>query len=331
MKPKGIALLLHACTHDALKFFSSSPSQCSECVGLAEELRIVRLVQERGYVPVAVTCMNSKSGCWSESDLPRLQQVIRIFQEDLVHPSSSNKAPTNTTITTDLPVIAIGASSGGHMAAQAAAEGLVDAALVMVMGLQPKLQEKLLERKPPLYLAPMPRDQRTLKRNRENYEALVASNYNGNATIKSVASTVITTSSRRLRVILDETSCVPLPVTVDYLTERVPGLTHEPAALIILALQTGGHLDRKDSFFQKDPTVSGWREVLLALDDPSPTAQEVESDSAGAEKPPTEFLWGRFRLTRGQSPLAKAFHRSWAFHEYCSESVPLALDFFEEK
>jgi len=72
--------------------------------------------------------------------------------------------------------------SGGHMAAKMTAEGLVDAALVMVMGLQPKLIDKLARFKPPLYLAPMPRDHCTLKRNRENFQALVAAKYNENTT-----------------------------------------------------------------------------------------------------------------------------------------------------
>ena len=62
---KGIVLLLHACTHSALKFFSSSPSTCPNCVGLSEELRIVRLVIASGYIPVAISSIDRKSGCWS--------------------------------------------------------------------------------------------------------------------------------------------------------------------------------------------------------------------------------------------------------------------------
>lgn len=342
--PKGIALLLHACTHNALKFFSPSPSTCRQCVGLAEELRIVRLVQERGYVPVAVTCVDSESGCWSDRDLPRLQQVLRTFQEELRPSNTTTKNSTTILLPPRaemrLPVIAIGASSGGHMAAKVAAEGLADAALVMVMGLKPALQEQLVKQQPPLYLAPMPRDQRTLKRNRENYQALVAANYNAagddheSTTIKKNDLSVTTSSSSSSilsdRVILDEKSCVPCPVTVDYLVERVPGITRDHAARIILALQNSGHLGSEDQLFRKDPTVSDWRNALLALN-PTPDSQlQSQNQQEGARGHPTdEILWGKFPLTRGQSPLAKAFHRAWAFHEYCSESVPLALDFFE--
>ncbi len=286
MSKQGIVFLLHACTHNALKFFSPN-SECPDCIGLAEELRIARLVKEYGYFPVAVTSVDSNSGCWSDQDIPRLRHVLHVIQEEHGSPDSSVRLPT----------IAIGASSGGYMAAKIAAEGLVQAALVMVMGLQQNLQNKLLDRKPPLYLAPMPRDQRTLQKNQENYSALVAANY--------------TAGSPRVRIALDTTSCAPLPVTEVFLTERVPEMSNENASRIVAALKEAGHLDTDNSMFQKDPTSSDWRDVLLALD-----------TNAG------DVLWGHFRLTPGKSPLAKALHRAWAFHEYCSESVHPALEFF---
>jgi hypothetical protein len=62
-KIKGIVILLHACTHNAFKFFSPSNDKCPDCVGLSEELQLVRNVQNRGYVAFAVTCSNLKSGC----------------------------------------------------------------------------------------------------------------------------------------------------------------------------------------------------------------------------------------------------------------------------
>ena len=42
-------------------------------------------------------------------------------------------------------------------------------------------------------------------------------------------------------------------------------------------------------------------------------------------------LWETFDLTPGISPLAKALHRAWAMHEYCSETVNHSLNFFEGK
>ena len=108
---KGIVLLLHACTHNALKFFSPNDS-CPSCLGLSEELRIVRLVLSRGYAALAVTCHNTKSGCWSDADLPRLDVALDTFQTQIL----PTTIPKNH-------IIAIGASSGGHMAAKVVAEG----------------------------------------------------------------------------------------------------------------------------------------------------------------------------------------------------------------
>ena len=76
-KSKGLVLLLHACTHSAFKFMSPSLTTCPDCVGLAEELRIVRLVLEQGYTPVAVSSVNRKRACWSTADIPRIQQVLK--------------------------------------------------------------------------------------------------------------------------------------------------------------------------------------------------------------------------------------------------------------
>lgn len=297
---RGIVLLLHACTHNALKFFSSSP-ECPDCVGLSEELRITRLVQQRGYIPIAVTAADTRSGCWSNNDLPRLKLVIQTVQSEFKR--------LDTRRDLQLPVFAIGASSGGYMAAKVAAAGLADAALVMVMGLRQGLQQQLLQFKPPLYLAPMPRDEATWNKNRDNYKALVTAGYTS-----SQRNDHSSTNTNRVRITLDETSCVSLPVTEDYLIERVPGMEKEDAIRIVMALQEEGHLGKENAMFIRDPTVSDWRNVLLAMD-----------PDAGSES----VLWGRFPLARGRSPLAKAFHRAWAFHEYCSEAVIPAFEFFE--
>jgi dienelactone hydrolase len=285
--PKGIVLLLHACTHNALKFFSPSPA-CPSCLGLAEELRVSRLVLSRGYAALAVTCKDKASGCWSNADLPRLDTALVKFRELLFHTSPR--------------LIAIGASSGGHMAANMVAEEKAEAALVMVMSLRPALQKRLPSSSAPLYLAPMPRDQGTTQRVRQNFQALQAAGHRN--------------------VLLDDTSCVPLPVTPSYLMGRVPGMTLAAAEQIVRALLEAHHLQPEDFKLEKDPTRSDWRDVLLAIDFFDVTENDKDDSSS--------LLWGTFLLTPGKSPLAKALHRAWAFHEYCSETVLPALDYFEQ-
>jgi hypothetical protein len=336
--PRGIVILLHACTHNAFKFFSPSEKmKCPECVGLSEELRIARLCLQKRYAVVAISSQSS-SGCWNESvDLPRLRLALSKFRQ-VVYPGD------NTNNNSNKPVIAIGASSGGTMAAKllvskehddennnnnnnnnSNSKNLAQAALVMVMGLGRPLVEKLKQNSiigteaasPLLFLAPMPRDRRTTRLARENAEQLISLSENN--------------STR-----LDDTTCGSFPVTESYLRERVPDMTPIAAHRIVTALAKAGHLHPDTLEFLKDPTQSDWRDVLLAI----PTTTTLRGDehppmimaaTNAAASSAMVILWGRFPLAPGKSPLAKALHRAWAFHEYCSEVVVPALEFFEER
>lgn len=202
------------------------------------------------------------------------------------------------------------------MAAQVAIEGLAQAALVMSMRLGKGLQDRWIKlaldvkanSKPPkLYLAPMPQDQATLARSRGNFKAMSAVGQYSN------------------RIVLDTQTCVPEPVTEEFLLGRVPGLTREESTVIVKALIETGHVDAQSQLFVRDPTQSNWREVLLKLSSPS-SRHPIGIVPQGVLE--SEILWGHLVLTRGLSPLTKAFHRAWAFHEYCSEAVPPALAFF---
>lgn len=266
---KGIVLLLHACTHTALKFFSPS-SSCPECVGLSEELRIVRLVMQSGYLPVAVSCINRKSGCWSNPDFARIETVL---QHELFADYKTRYA--------------IGASSGGSFAAQLLVRNTVQGALVMVMNLSKDVVDKLTKYPKPIFLAPMPRDKRTTSAAVQNYQELNVLNSG--------------------MIVLDTTTCGSLPVTSYYLQQRVPGMTKDMAQLLINELTQAKHIDSQ--MLIVDPTQSNWRDII------SPNN--------------TTYWLNKFLLKPGYSPLAKALHRAWAYHEYCSEVVAPALEFFE--
>lgn len=271
---KGIVLLLHACTHTALKFFSPSHT-CPDCVGLSEELRIARLVLKKNYIPVAISCNNRKSGCWSNPDHQRIQTVL---QHELFAGYDA--------------IYAIGASSGGSFAAQLLVRDVADGALVMVMSLNKETTSKLKNNPKPLFLAPMPRDKGTTSGTIQNYEYLKEVN----------------TNNDKRMVVLDVESCGPLPVTRTYLLERVPEMTATIADRLVSSLLQERHLDPSQMLIV-DPTKSNWREIV---------------------SPGNSTHWlGKFALLPGYSPLAKALHRAWAFHEYCSKVIVPALELFE--
>jgi len=286
---KGIVLLLHGCSHNALKFYSPSIAACQSCIGLSEEMRIASLAMRRGYATIAVSSTERSRGCWNMGDVPRIQFALRRFKDLLLKKVNEEK---------DSTVIAIGASSGGFMAAELGSRGLVDASLVMVMSLQKNLQNRLIERETPLFLAPMARDKRTFKVNELNYKEISK----GRQFSESVY--------------IDKNSCDPIPLTSSYLLERVPGMKLIDAEDIVQTLTKSGHLNQDNHMFNKDPTQSSWREDLLR---------------SRATGPDDNVLWDKYYLLKGLSPLAKAFHRAWAYHEYCSEVVDPALDFFERQ
>jgi len=297
-KLSGIALLFHGCSHNALKFFSPSSTHCKRCVGLSEELKISRILLEKGYAVLAITSQNRVNGCWSaKQDMPHVRTALAEFR-NLVTPQQLMPAPG--------VVLAIGASSGGRFAAEVAAINLADAALVMVMSLGPSLTDRLIAmgksntgnsstaRIPPIYLAPMPRDKGTTAAAKKDYATIAAAFIQGDVPL-----------------VLDTTTCVPFAVTMEFLNERVPLMGKDAAGMIVESLIEGGHLDPVSQILLKDPTKSNWRDVVRA-----------DCGDTCLRKQPLE---------QGHSPLAKALHRAWAFHEYCSEVILVAVDFFERK
>ena len=203
-------------------------------------------------------------------------------------------------------VYAMGASSGGAFAAQLLTSRIVKGALVMVMSLSEDrirhIENVHVVRRDrfKLYLAPMPRDKSTLRHVIQNYHDL----YNVHEYVK-----------------LDDTSCVALPVTTEYLMQRVVGMTFHLGERLISKLKVAGHIDDETNMLLKDPTRSNWRDVITIT---------TPLSSSGEERTNTTHWLGIYDLRPGISPLAKALHRAWAFHEYCSEVVVPALQFFEE-
>mmetsp|Transcript_28055 Transcript_28055/g.59365 ORF Transcript_28055/g.59365 Transcript_28055/m.59365 type:complete len:458 (-) Transcript_28055:203-1576(-) len=315
-KNKGWILLLHACTHSALKFFSPSPN-CPDCVGLSEELRIVRLVMEMGYIPIAISCADETRRCWAPPrDIPRIEYALnhplllsglsfhgddggdagRDFDGDGGGGKNEKRGGGG-----ERPerIFSIGASSGGALAAELVTKQISQAAIVMVMSLSDPVVKQMRKSPKPTYFAPMPRDKGTLQRVQRNVEALRrhGDENGGKGTAKSCY-------------ILDNESCDSLPLTPNYLVQRVPQMTREAAMTLTTKLKEVGHIDPGSNMLIVDPTKSNWRNII------SPSNS-------------THWL-DQFALKPGYSPLAKALHRAWAFHEYCSEVVVPALHFFED-
>mmetsp|Transcript_9638 Transcript_9638/g.19947 ORF Transcript_9638/g.19947 Transcript_9638/m.19947 type:complete len:127 (+) Transcript_9638:3-383(+) len=108
-------------------------------------------------------------------------------------------------------------------------------------------------------------------------------------------------------------------------------MTKDAANIIVTLLLDHNHLDPNTLKLIVDPTRSKWRDFFLKNDKlPKPASLQLSQGNKIIHDPNNNMmLWDTFDLTPGISPLAKALHRAWAMHEYCSEIVELALDFFE--
>merc|ERR550514_2509391 len=74
--PKGIFFAAHGCQHSASDFWWSSDETCSGCLGLPEELRIVKAALSRGLIFVAVSSADRASKCWSGADDARVRAAL---------------------------------------------------------------------------------------------------------------------------------------------------------------------------------------------------------------------------------------------------------------
>jgi len=111
-EPKGIFFIAHGCEHqgtdvfnevggDGWKFDSCAHSNLGRCLGLPEEVALRHYALSRGYVVMAVSGGSGVKSCWyGNSDVPKVVEAVRHVRE-AEH------------LGQDVPLIAMGASSGG--------------------------------------------------------------------------------------------------------------------------------------------------------------------------------------------------------------------------
>lgn len=150
----AVLFLAHGCSHAATDFFDKG-ARCEQCIGLPIERRIVRESLKRGYTVVAISSIDREGAkCWHPTvDAPRIARGLEFVAE--------------TARLGRLPILALGASSGGRMVHELAASDLPDAlaapgrkrlaaAAVQIM---PIPIEGVDDEYPPAILWHMPRDE----------------------------------------------------------------------------------------------------------------------------------------------------------------------------
>lgn len=231
----GLFFIAHACTHSAKDFWVSN-FQCPDCVGLSEEVKVVRRALEKKYVVMAVSSADRRSGCWSGPDVARVQFALKLMLQR--HNLTRGRHP----------IISFGASSGGSFVWGQILRKEVDGGLIQIMSVDSKRYKGTV----PVVLSSMPRDVHTAKAMQKNVEDM----------------SLLYPSNVRYE------ECFPLPVDTSYLMSNVPRLRQEQAAFVVEVLIKHSHLEWTTTplqvnstqtfgwFFKKDPTQSNWRDAL---------------------------------------------------------------------
>ena len=289
---KGIFLIAHACTHSAYDFWPLQTG-CQHCIGLAEEVAIVRCALSSGYLVVAVSSHDRKSGCWGgKVDIKRVSAVLDHLQAMYL-------------VGVVLPTFAYGCSSGGAFVWNLAQKRSVSGIIIQVMPVQVNAQLRMSQHPIPVVFNSMPRDKETSKAMR------------GSALKLKILYTEFFFSESKASEYINFKECNPIPVDVEYLTNRLrhTNISRIDAEAIISVLKQAGYVDLNSSYLVKDPTLlhNDWRTELKKH---PKTSNLLKARS--------------IILTRGKSPLAKALHRCWAFHEYCSDYLKDDLLWLDE-
>ena len=268
--PKGIVFLAHACTHGAYDFWPPS-EHCSHCTGLAEEVLISRTAINSGYIVIAVNSSDRSHGCWgqSSSDVEYVKSAIYSLREKY-H-------------LFNVPLFAIGASSGSSFVWNMACRGEVDGVILQVLPVDTNKYHSSVGFRTssgiPIAFNPMKRDLHTYKGMYANFEQL----------LKFVDPAL-----------LKFQECSPIPITATYLLSRLPFLELYEAENLVKELKDFGHLNKSTGYLIIDPTSknSNWRDVI-----------KFAATQMSLQHP--------LVLEMGKSPFAKTLNRAWAYHEYC--------------
>ena len=109
--PTGILLFAHGCAHSASEMWPSS-ERCANCEGLPEDVRIRQIaIFQRNFAVIAVSSLKATlhgKGCWST------RGNAETGQDDIVSvPEIVAMVIERERALRDLPIYALGASSGG--------------------------------------------------------------------------------------------------------------------------------------------------------------------------------------------------------------------------
>ena len=277
-------------------FPPSSPKQHPATLGLPEEQRIRSIALQRHHLAViAVSSMDATNygrGCWSpEKDLDSTAAALMAVLSTKTESSSSGLHP-------DLPLFALGASSGGAFVLLLPSTGLkIDGIVAQIMGVPPHL----------LHHPSSSSSSTTTKAQtkRTQYPPTVMQHMPKDTRIGSLVQNDIEQLKNELEIDVAEIRVLERPVTSEFLSSHSGGaLSSTDAEKIVELLKQHDFIDSETNMLREDPrrTYDAWSRVVAGV-----------AGEAGVSLEPDA------------SPLTQLLNVAWAQHEIVSWGVDSAL------
>lgn len=244
--PRGVIMFFHGCKHAAKDYFPAGQG-CADCVGLPEELRMVRLALSRKFTAVAISSTGGLAAtastkpaekCWmtnvdnaSGPDYDRVKSTLDYLKEHQLYND-------------DIPLFAVGTSSGGRFATSLAPRFPIAALNTMIS------PSALSSRSGSSSgLAPPP-------------HAFTHMKVRDSGTAGAVEKDMSFLQQQGVPVV--QFTIAPHPVTADWLLKSLPNWDDKLAQDVVSALASKNVIG-SDGHVVKDPRRSDWRSAVTHL------------------------------------------------------------------
>lgn len=217
---KAVLFLAHGCSGRASHFWDRSAG-CAKCIGLPEERRLVLHALSRRF---SVLTISSAGKCWT---MGKERSVVNDTIRWWVKKHNLEK----------LPLVALGASSGGYFVSALATDlKFSSIALMIAEGVFDQID--ITENYPPTLFVHMPKDIYRHKKISEYTEIL-----------------------RDKGVDVAEIECMEFPLSQNYLADTIPGLNEAVSTKLFKLFQEKGIIDKK-GYMKRDGRATPWKEAV---------------------------------------------------------------------
>ncbi|RDX60582.1 hypothetical protein CR513_61261, partial [Mucuna pruriens] len=218
--PQGVLFLAHGCNGRAINFWDKSP-QCPDCIGLPEERLLVLHALAQGF---AVITISSAQRCWTFGE-----EVLVV--KDIIEWWIDRRKLGN------LPLVALGASSGGYFVSVLATSVKFSSIVLMIAeGMFEEMDVK--GDYPPTLFVHMPKDLRRQQKIDEYVEVL-----------------------KDKGIDVDVVECMEFPLSANTLADRIPGLDQAVSSKLFEFFREKGFVDQ-NGYMKKDGRKIKWTKAL---------------------------------------------------------------------